>query len=368
MRHSSILRALPWLLVALCPSLLGHCGGSVEHGTETGNPPVLEQQKLHIVLHGTGVELVGDPGAVPPGASVSITNRSTGEGAEATGRADGSLNVSLSGSLQDTYDVTVSYRGGTQTLQLTASLDDVTGDLASGSSTGNAGGSGTTAMAVPPTPDPLVCGTLLQTLGARVSAGFASADKTCQRDEDCENALQAVGCFYSCEGAVASRSGAEAARATIARDIAPLCTEFSSRGCELAPRPCPAVGIFLSCNAGTCAELSTLSCDELPKAAAARVTTAVNDTSRSCSRDADCALVAADISCVPSCGSLYYSVASSALEGLTNSVAQAEGLYCGRATFLGCPAPIALPCLPRTDTPQATCSAGQCEVTYLPLP
>src|SRR3954471_24853170 len=108
MKHLRLARCLPWLLIAVCPPLLGRCGGAVEHGTETGNPPVVEQQKLHVVLRDTGVEVVGDAGAVSPGASVRVTNRTTGESTEATARADGSVNIVVPGSPQDEYEVTVS--------------------------------------------------------------------------------------------------------------------------------------------------------------------------------------------------------------------------------------------------------------------
>src|SRR4051794_8669728 len=101
MKHSTPSRLLPWLLIAVCPVLLGHCGGAVEHGTATGNPPVVEQQKLHVVLRDTGVELVGDAGTVSPGASVRVTNRTTGQSAEATAHGDGSVNIVVPGSLQD---------------------------------------------------------------------------------------------------------------------------------------------------------------------------------------------------------------------------------------------------------------------------
>ena len=121
MKHLRFARLFPWLLIAICPPLLGHCGGALEHGTETGNPPVVEQQKLHVVLHDDGVEVVGEAGAVSHGATVTVTNTRSGDRAEAIARADGSVNVSVPGTLADEYEVTVASSGGSQTVRVTAS-------------------------------------------------------------------------------------------------------------------------------------------------------------------------------------------------------------------------------------------------------
>jgi hypothetical protein len=344
MKRSAFTRLLPWVLLAICPPLLGRCGGAVEHGTETGNPPVVEQQKLHVVLRDTGVEVVGDAGAVSPGASVRVTNRTTGESAEASAHADGSVSIVVPGSLQDEYELTVSNGGGSQTVQVSA---QTSGDIADA-------GSGPTSA----------CTALRQTLAARVSAGFANVDKTCQRDEECVFTSSDSSCYTSCPSVIASRSGARAASAAVGQDIAPLCNEFDNQHCETPTLTCVSGYPVLVCN-GICTNIGTLSCDELPARAAARVASLVNDASRACSRDDDCALAQADIRCVPSCGN-FQSVAASAREGLERSIAATQGLYCGAAESRGCPAPTPLPCPPPREGPQATCNAGQCEVTYLP--
>ena len=92
--------AVLWLLLPLCPGVLSHCGGATqpELGTETGNPPVVEQRKIQLVTHPAGVELIAAPGAVSPGASVRLTNRSTGDFAEGTAEQDGSARLNVSGS------------------------------------------------------------------------------------------------------------------------------------------------------------------------------------------------------------------------------------------------------------------------------
>jgi len=337
MKRSSFARVLPWLLIAVCPPLLGRCGGAAEYSTETGNPPVVQRQKLHVVLRDTGVEVVGDAGAVSPGATVRVTNRSTGESAEATARADGSVNVVVPGSSQDEYEVTVSNGSGSQTVQVSA---QTSGDIA------DAGA------------PPGACEDLRQTLAARVSAGFANVDKTCQRDEECVVASTNSGCYSSCGSAIASRSGAQAAGAAVLQDIAPLCNEFDSQHCQTPFSLCDEGSPALVCN-GTCTRVDALSCDQLLAQASARVTPVVSDAARACSRDEDCALAKADI-CPQTCPH-YESVASSALAGLQRSIAETAGLYCGSAKSLGCPWSLLTPCKPIIP-PQVTCNAGQCEL------
>jgi hypothetical protein len=358
LKHSTLTRLLPWLLIAVCPPLLGRCGGALEHGTETGNPPVVEQQKLHVLLRDTGVEVVGDAGAISPGASVRVTNRTTGESAEASARADGSVNVVVPGSLQDEYEVTVSNGSGSQTVLVRA-------QTSGGSVDAGSGPPGDTADAAAGPPG--ACTSLRETLATRVSAKFANMDKTCQRDEDCVFMSTDSSCYASCESVLGSLSGSNArASAAVLLDIAPLCNEFDSLHCETPRLTCPSGYPTVVCN-GTCAEVDALSCDELTARAAVRRTTVVNDASRTCSRDADCALAQADIRCVASCGN-FQSVASSALEGLRRSIAGTEGHYCSTMEARACPGPIALPCEPPLAAPRATCNAGQCEVTYVALP
>jgi len=342
MKHSMLTRSLPWLLIAVCPPLLGRCGGAVEQSTETGNPPVVEQQKLHVKLRDSGVEVVGDAGAISPGASVRVTNRTTGASAEATARADGSVNIVVPGSAQDEYEVTVSNGSGSQTVQVSVQASGDNGDAGS------------------------ACPDLQRTLAARGSAGFADVDKSCQRDEQCVFTRPSASCYSSCQGVIASQSGAQAAAAALVQDIAPLCKEIDDQGCVPLFSVCNEGAPVLACN-GSCVPISTLSCDELPARAAARVTTLLDDASHTCSEDADCSLAEVGLRCVPSCSNVQ-SVASGALADLQRGIAATESLYCGAAESLGCPAEPELPCLPPLGTPQAACNAGQCEVTYLPEP
>ncbi|HKO92808.1 MAG TPA: hypothetical protein VJU61_16750 [Polyangiaceae bacterium] len=210
------------------------------------------------------------------------------------------------------------------------------------------------------------CETLRQTLAARVTAGFANLDTTCERDEECFYASTDTGCYSSCESVIVSRSGDRTTGTAVLQDIAPLCAEFDSQRCETPDFGCVGGSPVLVCN-GTCARIDELGCNDLQARADARLTTVINDASRACSQDSDCALVQAAIDCVSSCGYPQI-VASSAVEGLARAIAETEGRYCGTAESRGCPRPSPPGCPPLAGTPQASCNAGQCEISLVPLP
>lgn len=86
--------------------LLPACGGqSNEMSTDTGNPPVIIAQKLHVVPSDSGVVVSGDAGAVTPGASVAVENVSRGQSRITTAAQDGSFEVELAGTPEDEYRV-----------------------------------------------------------------------------------------------------------------------------------------------------------------------------------------------------------------------------------------------------------------------
>src|SRR6187402_3462023 len=132
MKHSTLTRCLPWLLIAVGPPLLGRCGGATEQGTE---------------------------------------------------------NIVVPGSPRDEDELTASAGSGSQAVQGSA---QASGDMA-----GADGGA-----------PPGACTALREALAVRVSAGFASVDKTCQRDEECVFTRTDSGCYASCESVIASQSGA----------------------------------------------------------------------------------------------------------------------------------------------------------------
>jgi len=378
MRHSSLTRLLPWLLLSVCPPLLGHCGGATEPGTETGNPPVVEQQRLHIVLRDTGVEVVGDPGAVSPGVSVQVTNRRTGDHAEATARADGSISVSVPGSLQDEYEVTVSNGAGSQTVRVTAADGDNESDPTATNGTATNGtatngtatnGTATSSMVSDSELASASCNTLENALAQRVASAFSNADSACRTDSDCVYTSWGAACYYQCGSSFSSVNGANSAQAQALRDTAPVCSELASRCLRQPPSSCPpGTTTTPECANGVCRglELGTLSCDELANTASRRLGSAVEATDHSCTVDADCTLYDPTLSCTAHCNGLPTSVATSALPVVTESVRLLENQFCSEFQQRSCPGPFQLPCIPPLMTAKASCVSGQCNVTSTP--
>jgi hypothetical protein len=83
--------------VWLAATLLAACNTShTQTSTETGNPPVIDLNKISLVVSADGVRIVGEPGAVKPGGSaVELTLVSTGEVRKGESKADGSFDIAL---------------------------------------------------------------------------------------------------------------------------------------------------------------------------------------------------------------------------------------------------------------------------------
>ena len=349
MKHPRLARCLPWLLIAVCPPLLGHCGGAVEHGTETGNPPVVEQQKLHVVLHDDGVVVLGDPGAVSPGATVTVTNVRSGDRSEATAGADGSVSVGVPGTLADEYEVTVSSGGRSQTVRVLASAG--TSDAA-----GASGKSGNELASAS-------CDALEQNLRAQVADQFAAASTACQVDSDCTWGGD-VGCYYTCGGPIVSVGGLAAAQRAILESTAPVCAELTSRCPGRGPPGCPALAggnPTLGCSNGSC---EVLSCDDLQSRMNQRLSEIQEQVPRDCAVDADCTLINPRVGCLTSCGTQPIVQAGSS-DQTTPLVKRADDSICGAFELQGCPAPIPPPCGATTE-PRAACVSGKCDIEYVP--
>jgi hypothetical protein len=349
MKHLRLARRLPWLLIAICPPLLGHCGGAVEHGTETGNPPVVEQQKLHVVLHDDGVVVVGDPGAVPAGATVSVSNARNGERSEASAGADGSVSVSVPGTLDDEYEVTVSSGGRSQTVRVSA--------IAGGSGAGGTSGAEFASAS---------CDSLEKTLRDQVSAGYDAASKACQVDSDCTTGGD-VGCYYTCGGPIVSVAGMPAAQRALLESTAPVCDELTSRCPGRGPPGCPFSFNTLACNSGTCGQLS---CNDLERRAQEQISDIIINRPRDCTKDEDCTVVEADVRCVATCEINYQSVQAGRAPEFTNSIQNLDATLCAEFEQRPCPPPLPLPCKypgPPTEK-RLVCVANKCEIESVPQP
>lgn len=335
-----------WLLLGLCPPLLGQCGGAaqpgtLDPGTETGNPPRVDGRKLFLVQSGESVLLIGEAGAVSPGgASVRVTNLRTGVQVETTALNDGSINVVIPGSLADGYELSVSNEGQAVNLPVPAS---------DGSSL-----------------DALSCNALENALGQRIASGFAAADTSCTTHTDCVLSGWGVGCYYQCGSSYLSLAGQSASLAAIEAATEPVCTELDSR-CERQPASScpPSLATVPECRDGTCQglDVNALECQEVSSRASLRVNELLERADRACATDDDCALVNPSVSCFADCGR-ETNISVSAVQALTESVAQIERDFCQSFDGRQCPPPLIPPCTPPQQT-TPVCNAGQCELIVL---
>jgi heat shock protein HslJ len=123
-RRSTLLLGLT---LACCSPLAG-CGGNsgvtnAVGSTDTGNPPVVAEQKLRVDASGSGVVVSGASGAVPGGADVIVTNVTRDASDATTADDDGSFEVALAGSTTDAYRVDIEFEGRSASVDVPASSD-----------------------------------------------------------------------------------------------------------------------------------------------------------------------------------------------------------------------------------------------------
>jgi hypothetical protein len=344
LRH--LLRAcVPCLLLAVAP-LLSHCGEAAGFGTETGNPPQLEAKQLSFELVDGGIRVIGKPGAVaPPGASVRITNLTSGASVETTAAADGSIDVVIAGEGGDELEVTVT-SGGRQTSERVSS-DPVAGsvDLNGGS-----------------------CPGLEDTLNQTVGDVLDSADVVCTTDVDCVSVYVGAGaqCYQGCGSVVLSRNGAAFASAEGERRTAAICAALD--GCDRPPPPpCDQDDSAPQCVAGRCeaVDLSSLSCDDLLQSVEARRSELRDRANKGCVLDADCALAEVSVSCLIQCDTTVEGVARTAVAGLEAAVRdEVDSAYCGWFVARGCRPPEP-GCPQPSGIAEAFCDAGTCSARFV---
>lgn len=339
------------LVLCLPPALLGHCGAATDGGlmgTETGNPPVVDSQKLRLVATAAGMELIAQPGAVSPGAQVRLENRSAGVSAVVTANPDGSFRVVVAGTALHTYEAVVTARGRSVTVSLVAA-DAQTG--------------------VTPDPGERSCELLENGLTVSLNAAIDPFAAGCTTDSDCEILWWDVGCYDRCGYSYVLAAQQSSAVAAAEQSIAGACSELASRDCPRLPPPgCPGGATSAMCHQGTCQalDLDRLSCDGLEARATQLVAEAFASVDRSCNVDADCTTtIVPGASCAYSC---YFSgaIAASAVSGLQQSIEAIETGVCGASSARPCPPPEAPPCAGPDVTAGSVCVDNRCTIQEEP--
>lgn len=338
------------LLCAIAPVTLTRCGGSASDGngdvllgTETGNPPVIKKEALHLEVAPGGMRLIGAAGAVTPGAEVRVFNQRTGESAATTAAADGSLELTISGNTSDVFEITVDRGGQTTTIRLTAL--DLPDDLST-----------------------LSCEALGNALSPVIAATYAEADHSCAVDADCAERYWGEGCYNRCGSEILAASAVEATSALAEQRIAGLCGEIDARGCRNDAPSCPGGPVrVLRCEQGLCVgrELGELSCQDLRSYASLRRLDALRRADRSCSSDDDCTIARNGVRCFADCG-VAEPIARTAVESVATAVTYVEDTFCNEVDNAGCPAQLVPPCPPPPESdPVARCVQSECVLVYL---
>lgn len=342
MKLSHLLRAcVPCLLLAVTP-LLSHCGEAAGFGTETGNPPQLEEMKLYLEIVPDGIRVVGAPGAVaPPGAAVRVTNVSTGVSVETAAAADGSLDVVVPGEGGDEFEVTVTSGGREASERVSFGAVLRRTDLSAVSCSG-------------------LESTVFQTVGDVLT----SADVACSADVDCVFVGHGVRCYPSCASSVVSRDGAVFVSSEGERLTGAVCAALDA--CDRVPPPsCDLPDPLLPlCVAGRCEAVgsTSLACNDLLDAAEARRAQLRARAPKACVADADCGLARVATRCTADCGRIYEGVALGAVEATESAVRdEIDVTYCEPAMTQGCSIP---DCGNEPEPAEAYCDAGSCAVSY----
>jgi hypothetical protein len=318
--------------------------GGPKDSTETGNPPAIDTKLVTLKVSADMVHIAGAKGAVTPGGSaIEITNLATGEVTKATAGADGSFDVRVDGSLDDTFVVRAS-----------------SGDKSSAPVYVVRGG----AMVGGGSDGSLTCAQREQLAGEQLQRAAASADAQCMVDGDCQVVEEVASCYDRCQYAFVSQAGQHTIEAASAAIDAGLCST-GTESCPAIHPPCTPPPPT-ACVAGRCRAAdgmgttmnpppNPLSCSERDQLAGKQIADAVSMADRSCMTAADCVANPTQTMCHDACGGSVYSKAGSA--AIDAAVARIDKEVCGNFTAEGCSF-TALPCMPATGVP--VCTNGQC--------
>lgn len=201
---------------------------SPQEGTETGNPPVIDQALVALVVTADQVRIVGRAGAVRPGGStVQIVSALTGKTFESASRPDGSFDVLLDGSPLDTFAVRAR-----KDAESSNTVFVVQGGAAVGTDDAQQ----------------LSCQQRQDLAAAQMNAVADGAHRRCRIDSDCTATSQATVCSESCATPFVSRVSGEPqlseARAAIESG---LCSDFAADGCSVLRLPCAPSSEVPSC-------------------------------------------------------------------------------------------------------------------------
>jgi hypothetical protein len=217
-----------WLLIAALAACTNAYGP--KDSTQTGNPPILDDGRVSLEVSADEVHITGKPAAAKPsGATIEITNLTTSKVITGMAAADGSFDIRVDGSVNDTFAVRLLADGKeSQVVYVVrggALVDD--GSLS--------------------------CGEYAELAGAMVAGAIAFADTSCESDSDCVTTGRATACTDACSDQVVSRAGKAMIEAAVAEINGAVCKGFKDAGCRIEGLPCvPPQPSAPRCSAGQC--------------------------------------------------------------------------------------------------------------------
>lgn len=151
--HRWVVGRLSAVLLAAALGGSTGCGSRIEESigsTDTGNPPIIDSGRVSAQLVGEEVYVVGESGAVPGGATVTVSDLTTGKEATVVADDDGSFTIVTSGSDASDSVVVVVQSGGKSTQ---TTVDVSIGPIPASVPTSDV--DEVPAPVVPPSPEPL---------------------------------------------------------------------------------------------------------------------------------------------------------------------------------------------------------------------
>lgn len=337
--------------------------------TETGNPPVVERDRIGVDLDGDVAKVTGSPGAVPEGSKVRIENTRSGAAKTATAGDDGSFAVEVPARAGDAIEIEVKGEGGT----LRIAIDVSAGSTDAGDGTPEVSESTNPEDSDTDEPNPPVnpedsgatgtCEEMETELRVEYGALANDVDKSCTQNSDCVKLSTPLECLtWTCR---TQEPVSVAGQAQVDAKLPALeakCDAMEAAGCTGGFLPCPApFPGEVQCVEGLCATGSGApeanSCDTATQNFEALNEGFWDDVDVRCEEDDDCVVAPVD----PSCGTdVYRAVAkteANELEALAPEINQVCEPYLGNCTLLSIEYP---------KPTQAGCNANVCEIEINP--
>jgi hypothetical protein len=212
------------LLAFLALAAVGCNSAHVAGITETGNPPVIDIEKVSLAVSTDDVRIVGKPGAVTPGgADVEIEIVGSGETAQAKAAPDGSFDILVKA-------------GADAVLEVKASSGEQVSETVYVTRGGASVGTGDAGQ--------LSCQQRDQLASQVVVNATNGSDASCETAADCVHVSTTTMCRDTCSGYYTGKKAAAAIEAAVQIVDEGFCAGYAADGCTRIIPPCmpPATG------------------------------------------------------------------------------------------------------------------------------